>query len=104
MVTFRGPNIKPAAFTIDEVPGDIKDKVTLNIQSTAGLENIVTRLRRIEYIRNPEKLETDIQLTVDKTIGQEIPFMIFRKNDIKITKDFKLATISQGGIKIIEVE
>jgi len=104
MVTLRGPNIKPKAFTIDEIPADIKDKVTLSVQSDAGLENLVTRLRRIEYIRNPEQLEKDIQNTVDKTVGQEIPFIVFRKNDIKITKDFKLATISQGGIKIIEKE
>jgi len=104
MIVMRGPNVKPKSFTIDEVPADIKNKVTLNIQSEAGLENIVTRLRRIEYIRNPEQLEIDIQNTVDKTVGQEIPFIVFRKNDIKITKDFKLSTISQGGIKIIEKE
>jgi hypothetical protein len=104
MITLRGPNIKPKALTIDEIPADIKDKLTINVQSEAGLENLITRLRRIEYIRKPEQLEKDIQNTVDKTVGQEIPFIVFRKNDIKITKDFKLATISQGGIKIIEKE
>ena len=104
MITLRGPNIKPKALTIDEIPADIKDKLTINVQSEAGLENLITRLRRIEYIRKPDQLEKDIQNTVNKTVGQEIPFIVFRKNDIKITKDFKLATISQGGIKIIEKE
>ena len=104
MITLRGPNIKPKALTIDEIPADIKDKITINVQGEAGLENLITRLRRIQYIRTPNQLESDIQTTVDKTVGQEIPFIVFRKNDIKVTKDFELATISQGGIKIIEKE
>jgi predicted metalloendopeptidase len=104
MITLRGPNIKPKALTIDEIPADVKDKLTINVQGEAGLENLITRLRRIEYIRKPNQLENDIQNTVDKTVGQEIPFIVFRKNDIKVTKDFELATISQGGIKIIEKE
>ena len=102
MVTLRGPNVKPKAFNIEELPTDIKDKVNLNIKGDAGIENLATRLRRLSYVRSPQSLEQDIDQVVKQTVGDEIPFVVFRPDGIKITKDFELANISQGGIKIME--
>ena len=52
--------------------------------------------------RNPNQLETDLQASVDNIVCQEIPFVVFRPDGIKVLSDFKFAGISQGGVKIIE--
>ena len=102
MVVLRGPNVKPKAFNIEELPANVKDKFSIVTKGDAGLENLVTRLRKIAYIRNPKALEADIDAAVKKAIGTEIPYIVFRKSGIKITNDFDLHSISQGGIRILE--
>ena len=92
---------------VDIPSTDVADNIeSLNVKvlGGAGIDQIITRLRSIEYIRNPEQLEIDLQNSVDKIVGSEIPFILFRPNGVKVLSDFKFAGISQGGVKIIEKE
>ena len=104
-MTLRGPNQKPISLAVDIPSTDVADNIeTLNVKvlGGAGIDQIITRLRRIKYIRNPKDLEDDLQVAVNNIIGDEIPFIIFRPDGIKVLTDFKFAGISQGGVKIIE--
>ena len=107
VMTLRGPNQKPISLAVDIPSTDVADNIeTLNVKvlGGAGINQIITRLRRIKYIRNPKDLEDDLQIAVNDIIGDEIPFIIFRPDGIKVLTDFKFAGISQGGVKIIEKE
>jgi len=103
-VTFRGPNIPPASYTIKEVPGNLKKSVTLQLKDRGASESLIVDLRRLKYVRNPEDFEKDLQAAVDEAIGTEIPFIIFRPNGPIITKDFKFNSISIATIYPIEAE
>lgn len=105
IMTLRGPNQTPISLAVDIPSSDVADNIeTLNVKvlGGAGIDQIITRLRRLKYIRNPKQLETDLQASVDNIVGQEIPFVVFRPDGIKVLSDFKFAGISQGGVKIIE--
>jgi|7_EtaG_2_1085326.scaffolds.fasta_scaffold00055_33 hypothetical protein len=105
MMILRGPNQKPVSLAVDVPSTDVYEDIeTLNVKviGTAGIDQIITRLRRLEYIRNPQQLTVDLQNSVNDIIGDEIPFILFRPDGIKVLSDFKFAGISQGGIKIIE--
>lgn len=105
VMTLRGPNQKPISLAVDIPSTDVADNIeSLNVKvlGGAGIDQIITRLRRIEYIRNPEQLEKDLQDSVNKIVGSEIPFILFRPDGVKVLSDFKFAGISQGGVKIIE--
>ena len=105
MMILRGPNQKPVSLAVDVPSTDVYEDIeTLNVKviGTAGIDQIITRLRRLEYIRNPQQLAVDLQNSVNDIIGDEIPFILFRPDGIKVLSDFKFAGISQGGIKIIE--
>jgi hypothetical protein len=103
-VTFRGPNIEPVSYTIEEVPGNLKKSVKLDLKDRGVSDSLVVDLRRLKYVRNPEEFEKDLQASVNKAVGNEIPFIIFRPNGPVITKDFKFSSISMATLYIIEAE
>lgn len=101
-VTFRGPNISPVSYTIDEIPADLQKSVNINLKERGVSETLIIELRRLKYVRNPKEFETDIQEAVNTAVGSEITFVVFRPDGPKITTEFEFATISLGGICIKE--
>ena len=105
VMTLRGPNQKPIALAVDIPSTDVAANIeSLNVKvlGVAGIEQIITELRRLEFVRDPEKLAETLQDSVNKIVGDEIPFILFRPKEIKVLSDFKFASVSQGGVKIIE--
>jgi hypothetical protein len=101
-VTFRGPNIEPTSYVVDEVPANLKKNVTLNLKQKGVSESLIIELRRLKYVRNPKEFEMDMQEAVNSIVGNEIPFIVFRPDGPKITTEFEFSKISQGGIYIKE--
>ena len=101
-VTFRGPNIEPISYTVDEVPANLKKSVTLNLKQRGVSESLIIELKRLKYVRNPKEFEMDMQEAVNSIVGSEIPFIVFRPDGPKITTEFEFSKISQGGIYIKE--
>lgn len=101
-VTFRGPNIEPISYTVDEVPANLKKSVTLNLKQRGISESLTIELKRLKYVRNPKEFEMDMQEAVNSIVGNEIPFIVFRPDGPKITTEFEFSKISQGGIYIKE--
>jgi hypothetical protein len=101
-VTFRGPNIEPTSYVVDEVPANLKKNVTLNLKQKGASESLIIELRRLKYVRNPKEFEMDMQEAVNSIVGNEIPFIVFRPDGPKITTEFEFSKISQGGIYIKE--
>lgn len=103
-VTFRGPNIEPISYTIEEIPSNLKKSVKLDLKDRGVSDSLIVDLRRLKYVRNPEDLQKDLQAAVDKAVGTEIPFIVFRPDGPVITKRFQFATVSIATIYIIEPE
>jgi hypothetical protein len=103
-VTFRGPNIEPVSYTIEEIPGNLKKTVKLDLKDRGVSDSLIVDLRRLKYVRNPEDLKNDLQAAADKAVGTEIPFIIFRPDGPVITKRFQFANISMTTLYIIEPE
>jgi hypothetical protein len=103
-VTFRGPNIEPVSYTIEEIPGNLKKSVKLDLKDRGVSDSLIVDLRRLKYVRNPEDLKNDLQAAADKAVGTEIPFIIFRPDGPVITKRFQFANISMTTLYIIEPE
>lgn len=103
-VTFRGPNIEPVSYTIDEIPASLKKNVSLNLKDRGVSETLIIELKRLKYVRNPNEFETDIQEAVNSIVGSEIPYIVFRPDGPKITTEFEFSYISLGGIYIKEKE
>ena len=101
-VTFRGPNVEPTSYVVDEVPPNLKKNVTLNLKQKGVSESLIIELRRLKYVRNVKEFEMDMQEAVNSIVGNEIPFIVFRPDGPKITTEFEFSKISQGGIYIKE--
>jgi hypothetical protein len=106
MVTLRGANVPPVSYSIEEIPSIKGDKLNLKLTSDAMSPNenkILVLANKIKYVRNPKAFNEDLQTTVNELVG-DLPFIVFRKSQINITRDFKYKTISQGTIYILEKE
>jgi len=106
MVTLRGANVPPISFSIEEIPSVKGDKLNLKLTSDAMSPNenkILVLANKLKYVRDPKAFGTDLQDTVNELVG-DLPFIVFRKSQINITKDFRYKTISQGTIYILEKE
>lgn len=103
-VTFRGPNIEPVSYTIEEIPGSLKKSVKLDLKDRGVSDSLIVDLRRLKYVRTPDEFEKDLQAAVTKAVGTEIPFIVFRPDGPKITKDFRFSSISMATLYIIEAD
>lgn len=103
-VILRGPNAKPIEVSIKPITFEQASGKNIQLETSDTVDQltyIITELRRIKYARDYKALESDLQDAVNKIVG-DIPFIIFRKSGINITKEFVFSSISQGGVKIIE--
>jgi len=102
-VILRGPNAIPIELSIEPIQRT-GDKIILTpIQDgSQDVTYINAELRRLEYVRNPSKLDVDLQTAVDQIVGEDLIFIVFRKDRVNVTKDFRYVVIDAGRIRIIE--
>jgi hypothetical protein len=102
-VILRGPNATPIEMSIEPIqqPGD-KIVLTPIQDGSQDITYINAELRRLEYVRNPAKLDVDLQEAVNQIIGNELTFIVFRKERVNVTRDFRYVVIDAGRIRIIE--
>ena len=102
-ITFRGPNVEPVSYTIDEIPAKLKKSVTINLRDRGASDSLIVNLRRLKYVRDPKQLDIDIQKTIDLIIG-DLPFIVFRPAGPIITTEFAFSNITMATVYIIEKE
>lgn len=103
-VIFRGPNQIPIELSID--PIHLKDILneSLAIQRSSTDNTfiyILTELRRLKYVRNPNELYDDMQSAVNKIV-EGITYIVYRENQINITNDFVPHAVSISSLRFLE--
>ena len=102
-VILRGPNATPIELSIKPIEraGD-KIIVTPIQDGSQDITYINAELRRLKYVRQPSQLDVDLQEAVDQIIGEGLQFIVFRKDRVNVTRDFRYVVIDAGRIRIIE--
>jgi hypothetical protein len=105
-IILRGPNSKPLELSILPLSEDDVKNNTITFtksEKDQSLTYILTELRRLKYVRNPDDLEKDMQDAVNQ-ITKGITYIVFRKDKINIVEpgDFKPDVISISSLKFIE--
>ena len=102
-VILRGPNATPIELSIKPIEraGD-KIIVTPIQDGSQDITYINAELRRLKYVRQPSQLDVDLQEAVDQIIGEGLQFIVFRKDRVNVTRDFRYVVIDAGKIRIIE--
>lgn len=105
-VILRGPNAKPIELSILPLSeNEIKDNTITftKAEKDQTLTYILTELRRLKYVRDPNALDADMQSAVNK-ITEGIIYIVFRKNKINIVEPggFKPDAISISSLKFVE--
>ena len=103
-VILRGPNATPIEMSIEPLKQTIDGSVTIKPidDGSQDITYINTELRRLKYVRQPEMLDVDLQEAVDSIIGNDLQFIVFRKDRIRVTNEFRYVVIDAGKIRIIE--
>jgi hypothetical protein len=103
-VILRGPNATPIELSIH--PMTKLDDGSIVIKpiddGSQDITYINAELRRLEYVRNPSKLNVDLQQAVDQIVGDDLQFIVFRRDRVNVTRDFRYVVIDAGKIRIIE--
>lgn len=104
-IILRGPNATPLELSIEPIKktddGNLIIKPIEDDSQTITYIN--TELRRLKYVRDPLEFENDLQSAVDQIAkDKNILYIIFRKDRIRLTNDFRYSRIEQGAIRIIE--
>jgi len=101
----RGPNEIPKELSIEPIsfkdfkPGDM---ITLKIADSSNIRlYILTELKRLKYVRDPQALDVDIQNEIDN-LTKNKKFIIIRPSGVVITSKLKLAGLTSRTIKVIE--
>lgn len=102
-VILRGPNATPIEMSIQPIQraGD-KIVITPIQDGSQDITYINAELRRLKYVRQPSELDVDLQIAVDQIVGEELLFIVFRRDRVNVTKDFRYVVIDAGKIRIIE--
>jgi hypothetical protein len=100
-VILRGPNMEPVELSIKPIL-DITGN-TICIEKSLNKEHLymLTELRRIKYVRNPDDFHNDMQSAVNEIVNG-ITYIVFRNNRINITKDFIPDVVSISSLKFLE--
>jgi hypothetical protein len=103
-VILRGPNATPIEMSIEPLQQSIDGTLTIKPidDGSQDITYINTELRRLKYVRQPEMLDVDLQEAVDSIIGNDLQFIVFRKDRIRVTNEFRYVVIDAGKIRIIE--
>ena len=102
-VILRGPNATPIEMSIEPIQRDGDKIVITPIQDGSNdITYINAELRRLKYVRNPYELDTDLQEAVNQIVGNDLTFIVFRRDRVNVTRDFRYVVIDAGKIRIIE--
>jgi len=100
-IILRGPNMEPIELSIKPIL-DISGN-TIHIEKAYDKDHLymLTELRRIKYVRNPDDFQNDMQVAVNEIVNG-ITYIVFRNNRINITKDFVPDAVSISSLKFLE--
>jgi hypothetical protein len=103
-VILRGPNATPIEMSIEPITKTPDGSIVIKPidDGSQDVTYINAELRRLKYVRNPSELNVDLQQAVDEIIGTDLQFIVFRKDRIRVTNDFRYVVIDAGKIRIIE--
>ena len=103
-VILRGPNATPIEMSIEPITKTPDGSIIIKPidDGSQDVTYINAELRRLKYVRNPTELNVDLQQAVDDIIGTDLQFIVFRKDRIRVTNDFRYVVIDAGKIRIIE--
>ena len=103
-VILRGPNATPIEMSIEPITKTPDGSIVIKPieDGSQDVTYINSELRRLKYVRNPNELNADLQQAVNEIIGSDLQFIVFRKDRIRVTNDFRYVVIDAGKIRIIE--
>jgi hypothetical protein len=103
-VILRGPNATPIEMSIEPITKTPDGSIIIKPidDGSQDVTYINAELRRLKYVRNPTELNVDLQQAVDDILGTDLQFIVFRKDRIRVTNDFRYVVIDAGKIRIIE--
>ena len=103
-IILRGPNATPIEMSIEPIEKMNTGALVIKPISdgSSAITYINAELRRLKYVRNPNDLDDDLQEAVNQIIGDDLQFIVFRKDRVRITSDFRYVVIDAGKIRIIE--
>ena len=103
-VILRGPNATPVEMSIEQLKKNSDGTIVIKPieDGSQDITYINAELRRLKYVRTPDELDTDLQAAVDMIVGTDLQFIVFRKDRIRITRDFRYVVLDAGKIRIIE--
>ena len=103
-IILRGPNATPVELSIEPITKTPDGSLVIKPidDGSQDITYINAELRRLKYVRNPDALDTDLQEAVDSIVAGDLQFIVFRKDRIRVTRDFRYVVIDAGKIRIIE--
>jgi len=103
-VILRGPNATPVEMSIEPLKKNPDGSLVIKPieDGSQDITYINAELRRLKYVRTPDALDTDLQEAVDTIVDSDLQFIVFRKDRIRVTNDFRYVVIDAGRIRIIE--
>lgn len=103
-VILRGPNATPVEMSIEPIKKTEDGSIIIKPieDGSQDITYINAELRRLKYVRTPDALDADLQEAVDTIVGTDLQFIVFRKDRIRVTSDFRYVVIDAGRIRIIE--
>jgi len=103
-VILRGPNATPVEMSIEPLKTNPDGSMVIKPieDGSQDITYINAELRRLKYVRTPDALDIDLQEAVDTIMGSDLQFIVFRKDRIRVTNDFRYVVIDAGRIRIIE--
>jgi hypothetical protein len=103
-VILRGPNATPVEMSIEPLKKNPDGSLVIKPieDGSQDITYINAELRRLKYVRTPDALDTDLQEAVDTIVDSDLQFVVFRKDRIRVTNDFRYVVIDAGRIRIIE--
>ena len=103
-IILRGPNATPVEMSIEPLKKNPDGSLVIKPieDGSQDITYINAELRRLKYVRTPNELDTDLQEAVNMIVGTDLQFIVFRKDRIRVTSDFRYVVIDAGKIRIIE--
>jgi hypothetical protein len=103
-VILRGPNATPVELSIEPIATNSDGSITIKPidDDSQSLTYVNTELRRLKYVREPNLFNTDLQAAVDSITKGDLQFIVFRKDRVRLTNEFRFVVCDAGRIRIIE--
>ena len=103
-VILRGPNATPVELSIEPIATNSDGSINIKPISddSQSLTYVNTELRRLKYVREPNLFNIDLQEAVDTITKGDLQFIVFRKDRVRLTNEFRFVVCDAGRIRIVE--